>query len=159
MRRRLITGSAIIALAFGVPVGATSGHVTTQQIHRTDHTRESVLFPPALRTRFLGNMRGHLASLSRIEEAMAKGNFDKVAELAEQQLGMTSMARHGANALARYMPMGMRRIGSGMHHAASRLALTAQDASVTSDTRAVLRALTDVTSRCVACHSAYRIAR
>jgi hypothetical protein len=159
MRRLLFIGSAIIALAFGIPVGATSGHSDGRQVDRANDVRKLVTFPSALRTHFLGNMRGHLASLAQIEEALAKGDFDKVADLAEQQLGMTSMARHGAGALAKYMPVGMRRIGSGMHHAASRLAVTAQDASVTSDTQAVLGALTDVTTRCVACHSAYRVAR
>ena len=158
MRNLLFSVLAALGLGLSLSVYAAATHSANASAGPAD-ARQLVAFPPPLRARFLGNMRGHLASLTRIEAALADGQFDTVADLAEQQLGMTSMARHGAGTLGKYMPAGMKRIGSGMHHAASRLALTAQNASVTSDTNAVLTALTDVTSRCVACHAAYRLHR
>ena len=54
----------------------------------------------------------------------------------------------------------MQEDGTAMHHAASKLAITLQDASVmqTLDAmRKVNATLHDVTSTCVACHAAYRL--
>jgi cytochrome c556 len=51
------------------------------------------------------------------------------------------------------MPEGMRNTGTGMHHAASRFALRAQEG----DLNAALLALGEVTRACVACHAGYRI--
>ncbi len=48
-------------------------------------------------------------------------------------------------------------IGTGMHHAASRFAVVAQEANVTRDPSHSLRALSEVTQQCVACHAGYRL--
>jgi cytochrome c556 len=44
-----------------------------------------------------------------------------------------------------------------MHHAASRFAVTAQEAAVTGDLARALGGLAEVTQQCVACHAAYRL--
>jgi cytochrome c556 len=44
-----------------------------------------------------------------------------------------------------------------MHKAASRFAVTAQEAGVTRDLPRALGALSEVTTQCVACHAAYRL--
>ena len=101
----------------------------------------------------LSNMRDHLAAIHEILVLLGSGEQDKAAETAELRLGMSSLESHGASHMARFMPEGMRQAGSAMHKAASRFALKAQEGEVLP----AYRALADVTSACVACHSAYRI--
>ena len=119
--------------------------------------RELVRFPADMRTHTLANMRDHLATLERINAALAASEYDRAAELAEKRLGMTSLEAHGAAHLAGYMPQGMQQIGSGMHRAASRFAIEAQNASLSNDPKPALRALGEVMQQCVACHAAYRL--
>jgi hypothetical protein len=54
------------------------------------------------------------------------------------------------------MPKGMQDIGSRMHRAASRFAISAQNAGVGNDVRPALGALGEVMQQCVGCHAAYR---
>jgi len=99
------------------------------------------------------NMRDHLAAINEILVYLGNDNLDKAAETAEYRLGMSSLESHGASHMARFMPEGMRQAGTAMHGAASRFALKAQEGEVF----AAYKALSDITSACVACHSAYRI--
>ena len=98
-----------------------------------------------------------LAALNEILAALAAGAFDKASDVAEQRLGMSSLAAHGAAHMAPYMPKGMQDNGTAMHRAASRFARAAQEAAFERDTARALGALGEVTSLCVACHSGYRL--
>ncbi|HXZ53753.1 MAG TPA: hypothetical protein VEH51_17320 [Burkholderiales bacterium] len=120
-------------------------------------TRQLVEFPPTLRAKELANMRDHLLTLSRIQEYLAKREFDKAGKLAEERLGMSSFGLHGAHEVAPYMPKGMQEAGTAMHHAASRFAVATQEAAVDNDVGHALGALNEVTQACVACHAAYRL--
>ena len=120
-------------------------------------TRRAVRFPRALREHTLASMRDHLLTLQKIQAALAKQDYDLVSELAEQHLGMSSMAADDADEVAKYMPMGMRQAGMAMHRSASRLALAAGNAGATGDVKPVLEALSVVTANCVACHADYRL--
>jgi hypothetical protein len=120
-------------------------------------TRELVRFPEPMRLHTIANMRDHLLSLQKIDVALSKGDFDTASRVAEERLGMSSLEMHGASHLAPFMPKGMQEIGTEMHHAASRFAVAAENASVTNDVRPALAALGDVMSQCVACHAAYRL--
>ena len=122
-----------------------------------DDARIAVRFPEPLRSHTLANMRDHLATLQRIQQAMAEGRFEAAAERAESRLGLTSLPLHGAHDVARYMPQGMQDVGTGMHRAASRFAIEATNAAATGDARKPLATLAEVTSQCVACHAAYRL--
>jgi hypothetical protein len=102
-------------------------------------------------------MRDHLLALHEIQEALARKQEDTAAKIAEQRLGLTSLKAHGAHELAKFMPEGMRAIGSEMHSSASRFVIEAQNAGVTDDLRPALEALAKVTAQCVACHAAYRL--
>jgi len=106
-----------------------------------------------MQAHMLSNMRDHLRSIDAILVSMGKGELDKAADIAEQRLGMSSLEAHGAAHMAGFMPEGMRRAGTAMHKAASRFALKAQEGEPV----AAYKMLADVTSACVACHSAYRI--
>lgn len=115
--------------------------------------RELVKLPPMMQQHMMSNMRDHLAALDEILKSMATDDMDKAADIAESRLGMTSLKSHGASHMAKFMPEGMRAIGTSMHRAASRFALKVQEG----DPIPAYRELSGITSACVACHAGYRI--
>jgi len=119
--------------------------------------RQLVRFPDEMKAHTLSNMRDHLLALEQIDAALSRGDYEAAASLAEQRLGMSSLEAHGAAHLAPFMPEGMRDAGTRMHRAASRFAIAAQDAAVSSDPKPALGALSEVMQQCVACHAAYRL--
>jgi hypothetical protein len=118
--------------------------------------RPLVRFPEPMRIHMLANMRDHLLGLQEIQEALARQQYDRAADTAEQRLGMSSLKLHGAHEVSGFMPEAMQAIGTGMHQAASRLAIAARDAAATGDVKLVLEAMARVTAQCVACHASYR---
>ncbi|MEW6133289.1 MAG: hypothetical protein AB1591_09025 [Pseudomonadota bacterium] len=125
--------------------------------HAAPDTRQPVSFPPALKEETLANMRDHLHAIQEITAHLAEKQFDAAAEVAETRLGLSSLKRHGAHEVAKYMPEGMRQIGHGMHQSASQFAVVAQEAGATGDSAAALRALSQVQTSCVACHAGYQL--
>ena len=123
-----------------------------------DDSRQPVSMPAMMQEHMRANMRDHLLAISEIQVALASGHYDAAAEIAEKRLGMTSLDAHGARHVAGFMPDGMRASGTAMHHAASRFAVTSQEAAVTGDLRRALGGLAEVTRQCVACHAGYRLA-
>lgn len=116
-------------------------------------TRERVELPAQMQAHMLSNMRDHLAALDEILAALALGDLDAAARIAEARLGMSALEAHGAAHMARFMPAEMQRAGTRMHHAASRFALRAEEG----EPLPAYQALSEVTAACVSCHSAYRI--
>jgi hypothetical protein len=106
-----------------------------------------------MKTHMLGNMRDHLQALYEIQATLAAGQLDKAADIAESRIGMSSLISHNAAHMAPFMPEGMQSIGTEMHHAASRFAMTANEG----DLPKALQALSEVTAQCVACHMNYRV--
>jgi len=115
--------------------------------------RQLVTFPEMMQQHMMSNMRDHLVAINEILVYMANDELDQAAEVAEWRLGMSSLKSHGAGHMAKFMPEGMQQIGTSMHSAASRFALKAEEGEVSPS----FKALSEVTSSCVACHSAYRI--
>lgn len=115
--------------------------------------RQLVKFPEMMQQHMMTNMRDHLAAINEILINMTNGELDKAAEIAEYRIGMSSLDKHGAGHMAKFMPKGMQQAGTNMHKAATRFALRAQEA----DIKAAYKALSEVTSTCVACHASYRI--
>ena len=115
--------------------------------------RQFVEMPEMMQNHMMANMRHHLESINEILFLMSNNQLDKAADVAEQNLGMTSLTSHNAAHMAKFMPEGMRKAGTNMHKSASRFALKATEA----DAASAYKALTKVTSACVACHAGYRI--
>jgi len=115
--------------------------------------RALVEMPAPMREHMLGNMRDHVATLNEMHMGLAKKDYERAAQAAEQRLGISSLTTHGAEHMAPYMPKPMQAIGTEMHRAATRFALAAQER----DLNKALNALAAVTTQCVACHSAYRV--
>jgi hypothetical protein len=120
-------------------------------------SRQFVTFPAAMIEHTLANMRDHLLALQEIQQNLGAGDTDAAAKIAETRLGMSSLRLHGAADVSKFMPQGMQAAGTEMHRAASRLAITAQDAGVTGDLKPVFAGLADVTAQCVSCHAGYRL--
>lgn len=123
-----------------------------------DDPRQPVTMPAMMQEHMRANMRDHLLAIGEIQAALAAGQYEAAAETAEKRLGMTSLDAHGARHVAGFMPDGMQAIGTTMHHAASRFAVTAQEVAVTGDLARALGGLAEVTRQCVACHAGYRLA-
>ena len=115
--------------------------------------RVHVELPEMMQQHMLANMRDHLNAINEILVYLGNGELDKAAETAEYRLGMSSLESHGASHIAKFMPEGMRQFGTAMHKAASRFALKAQEG----EALPAYRALSEITSACVACHSGYRV--
>jgi len=161
MQRMIPAWLAAAALASAIAATAADAphqHMRAPQGPKpADESRIEVEFPSQLKEHTLANMRDHLLTLQRIQDALAKGAFDSAAELAENRLGLTSLESHGAHEVAKYMPRSMQDIGTAMHRSASRFALDAANAGATGDLKAPLAALAALTGQCVACHAAYRL--
>lgn len=151
--------SLLLALLFAVAVPARSQHADHEHRRHAAAAAQPTLvkFPARLRDETLANMRDHLLALAEIQDRLAAGRFDDAADIAERRLGMSSLRDHGAHEVAQYMPKGMQESGGAMHRAASRFALTAQEAAFDRDTGRALAALATATQACVACHAAYRL--
>ncbi|HXZ49476.1 MAG TPA: hypothetical protein VEG27_10670 [Usitatibacter sp.] len=153
---RIAPWAAALLVAACAADGRHAHHAAAAAAHGPD-TRVAVRFPERLRSHTLAEMRDHLATLQRIEEALGRAEYDAAARLAEERLGLSSLEAHGAHEVAPYMPPGMQEAGMAMHRAASRFAIEATNAGVTGDARPAMGALAEVTARCVACHAAYRL--
>lgn len=152
-----VTTLALLAACQSPHTGSGDHAHATGHAGTVTDTRQPVRFPEPMRIHTLANMRDHLDVMGQITAALAQGAYDTAADLAEQRLGMSSLALHGAHDVARYMPQGMQDAGTAMHRSASRLARQARDASATGEIAPVLSAMATLNQTCVACHAAYRL--
>ena len=76
--------------------------------HAENDSRQLVEFPAMMQNHMMANMRDHLAALDEILHAMAAGEHDQAAAIAEARLGMSSLDAHGAHHMAGLMPQAMR---------------------------------------------------
>ena len=143
-----ISMSKIHYLCFGVLVTSLTGNSAA-----SNDTRVLVELPEMMQQHMLANMRDHLNAINEILVYLGNGELEKAAETAEYRLGMSSLESHGASHMAKFMPEGMRQSGTAMHKAASRFALKAEEG----EALPAYRALSEITSACVACHSGYRV--
>ncbi|MDJ0918437.1 MAG: hypothetical protein QNJ05_11775 [Woeseiaceae bacterium] len=128
---------------------ATDGVVTDN--------RELVEMPAETQAMMRAEMRDHLMALSSIMGYLADNDLATAAEVAEERLGRSSMGKHKGTRRGmgpgKYMPKEMKKIGHGMHDAASRFATVA----ASGDLNGSYVALHDVVAACAACHTSFRI--
>ena len=127
--------------------------LTSTQIVADEDTRQLVELPEMMQKHMMSNMRDHLKTINEILIHLSNKEMDKAAKIAEQRIGMSSLESHGASHMGKFMPKGMRQAGTNMHKAASRFALKAEEGELLP----AYKMLSEITSTCVACHSAYRI--
>lgn len=159
---RAMLFAAIAWAACLIASGTASAQHHGHQSHKghdaaQSDTRVPVALPPDLAGHMLANMRDHLLALQEINDALARGSYDKAAKIAEERLGMPSLKMHGAHEVSKFMPQGMQDAGTAMHRAASRFAIEAQNAGVSGDIKPALSVLGEVMGACVSCHGGYRI--
>ena len=154
----------LVAIVSAVLAGSSATIAVAQHQHSHDasapvapDSRKFVKFPATLVEHTLANMRDHLQALQEIQLHLGMGHTDIAAKIAETRLGMSSLGLHGAAEVSKYMPQGMQDAGTAMHRAASRFALTAQEAGVTGDLKPVFAGLAEITAQCVGCHAGYRL--
>lgn len=160
MRRTILIAiiHAAVILAAGLALAQHHGHSDHKEPAASpSDSRVLVNFPAELTAHTLANMRDHLLALQEINDALARGDNDRAAKIAEERLGMTSLKAHGAHEVAKYMPQGMQDAGTLMHRSASRFATAAQNAGVTGDLKTALGALGEVMGACNGCHAGYRL--
>lgn len=118
-----------------------------------DH-RQLVEMPPQAQRLMQADMLDHMAALNQIIGLLAAGDLEQAGEVAETRMGRSSMGKHRGTGMGpgRFMPDAMRRIGWGMHDAASEFAEVAKQG----DAQAAWRSLQNITNSCVACHYSYR---
>ncbi|MDE1948280.1 MAG: hypothetical protein KGI35_06675 [Burkholderiales bacterium] len=114
--------------------------------------RSSILLEPAEREFVLKQMRGLVASLQSITEALARDDMKAVAKSA-RAMGMAD-AGDAPAALVGKLPLAFKTQGFGMHRDFDRIAA---DAESQGGRQHALAQLAAVLNRCVACHAAYRI--
>ena len=72
-----------------------------------EDTRVKVQMPEKMINHMLANMRDHLVALEEITRYLANEEYEKAAETAEHRLGMSSLEKHGASHMAKFMPQEM----------------------------------------------------
>jgi len=127
--------------------------MSVQAAFAEQDTRRKVDMPPPMQSHMLTNMRDHLAALAEMHRLISQDRWDDAADAVESRLGMSSMGRHGAGHMGRFMPPAMREYGAGMHRAASRLARALQ----AEDFDQMQTSLADTLEACDGCHSTFRI--
>jgi hypothetical protein len=96
--RNVFIGLMLVAVSWSLNPGSAGAE---------EDSRELVKLPEMMQQHMLGNMRDHLSALDDMLGALAEGNTDKAAEIAESRLGMSSLTMHGAAQLGKFMPKAM----------------------------------------------------
>jgi hypothetical protein len=146
---------AALALSAAAPAAQESADATGEAVPAD--ARQPVAMPPLQRALLREEMIQHTATVQQLVDLLGRGELARAAEVAERDLGLSSMGKHAATTRGmgpgRFFPPPMRSVGIGMHEAASAFADVAREG----DAAAALKALAPVLGACVSCHSAYRL--
>jgi hypothetical protein len=114
--------------------------------------RTAVLLAPDERDLVLSEMRGLLASVQGIVEALNAGDMKRVGEAARDS-GMAAAADVNPALMAK-LPLEFKELGFGMHRRFDELAAAADSGA---SREQVLGSLSAQLSTCVGCHAGYRL--
>jgi hypothetical protein len=171
MRMKLLAAAiGGLSLAAAAAIAEDDHHEHMQMSQMMKDTRIEVDVPDPMKTRMLANMRAHQEAVAEILAALAKGEGEGAAKIADSRLGMNSpgaaackpAAKSGALGdmpmmMAKHMPDEMRALGMTMHAQASKFAEEAGKIKQGGDMRPALAELSQVVQACNACHAAYRL--
>lgn len=131
-----------------------NGDLVSQSSTSLDQ-RQYVAMPNETKMLLRKDMLSHLSAMNEIIGYLAKNNLASAAEVAESRMGKSSMGKHRGTGMGpgRFMPLEMRKMGWGMHDAASEFSEIAKQG----DLKKSYGALQKISSSCVACHYSYRI--
>lgn len=148
------TNPLLVALFLLFTVNSVYSEESSGVPQNASDTRQLVSMPVQTQQIMREEMLNHLSTLNEIISYLASNDLDAAAEAAENKLGRSSMGKHRGTGMGpgRYMPLEMRKIGWGMHDAASELSQIAKKG----DLAGAYSALQKVTASCVACHYSYR---
>jgi len=151
--------NTLITLVFLFMTHAALGEEVIKKTQGADNTsgrdqRLLVTMPEESRELMREDMLDHLSALNEIIGNLASNDLNAASDVAEKRLGRSSMGKHRGTGMGpgRFMTPEMRKIGWGMHDAASEFSISAKEG----DLKGAYSALQKVTSSCVACHYSYR---
>jgi len=139
-------------LLLSVVIGLVSWLWGTNKPEQAPDGRQAIVLSPAARGYELAEMRGFLASVQGITAAISRQQMETVADLARAS-GL-SASRPQPEMLKAKLPPEFKQIRLSVHQDFDQLA---EDAERRSDPIASLRQLADITAKCVACHTSYRL--
>lgn len=125
----------------------------TAAVQAEADSRTPLNLPAPMEEHLLGNMRQHLVVINQLLDLVGSDRLNEAAELAESELGMSSLDKHGASHIAQFYPEKSAAFGTEMHKAASRFARTAEEG----DPLASYRAIGEITKNCVGCHATVKV--
>ena len=133
----------IVAMAYKfIVLGSTGG---------TTDGRTVVLIEPGERTFVLGEMRGLLAGVQEISQALAGDDVARVAKIAR---GLGMQADTGAPpGLMGKLPLEFKKLGLSVHSDFDAIADNAEAMAAPKD---LLRQMSSLMQKCVACHNIYQ---
>ena len=140
MRNLVLAAGLLLALA--VPATA-------------EDDRIAIDLPPDVKVQFLEHMRTHMNSLNDVIQLLAEGKLQEAGSLARKEMAIGAGLGFG-----RYMPPEFRELGFEYHRSADEFATLTAGISETPDTAAwgrVMNGLGQITMRCNACHSMFRV--
>ena len=169
--RKIIFAAIGACSLFGAAAIAEDHHDHMQMMSKMQKdTRIEVDVPDPMKNMMLTNMRGHQQAIADILAALAKGDGEGAATIANTRLGVAApgSAACKPNAktgelgdmpkmMASHMPEEMRALGMTMHAQADKFAEEAAKVKQGGDLRPALAELGQVVQACNACHNAYRL--
>ena len=115
--------------------------------------RVIVVLDPGERALLLREMRGFVAGLQQMSDALARGDMQTVAQ-ASRAMG-TAAAHDVPVAMLARLPLGFKQLAFGVHGGFDAIATEADRGETPA---AALRQLSGILGNCVACHGTYQVA-
>lgn len=144
--------TGIIALLLAVVVAGAYKFLVAGSVEKAEDGRMAIVLAPGERALVLGEMRGFVAGLQQITDALAREDMNAVAAAA-RRMGRGA-AKDVPVALMGKLPLEFKTMGFAVHGGFDQIA---DDAEKIQMAKLTLSQLAEVLQQCVACHSAFQI--
>ncbi len=149
--RKLNISLAVIALLVLLIAMMAYKFIVVGSTGASSDNRTVILIEPAERSFVLAEMRGFLAGVQRLAEALANEDFARVATVA-RSMGSGADAGEPTGLMGK-LPLEFKTLGFSVHADFDRLAKNAAEKPVAKE---LLRQLSGTLQKCVACHASYQ---